>query len=144
MQLKSRLIQIINLIPKTSIQFIADAETQGRYIQLDKAGVDELFIKFIRKGENDMPKYEIVSDVDNKIVYNEVYEYEVDRVEIANYRAKIEELKLQKEGIEKEIAELEALVEKGEAIVKLADEKKAEEVVAEEPVAEENVVVEGE
>ncbi len=136
----------INLIPKTSIQIVADEEVQSRYIQLDDAGVEKLFIKFIKKGENDMPevRYEIVSDVDNKIVYNEVYEDVVDRVEIANYRAKIDALKIQKAGIEAEIAELEALVAKGEQIVKLADEKKEAEAKAEaeavEPALAENIV----
>lgn len=153
--LQSRLNQRISLIPKTSIQIVADEEIQSRYIQLDNDGVEKLFIKFIKKGENDMPeaKIEIVSDVDSRIVYNEIYENVVDRNEIASYRAKIEALKEQKAGIEAEIAELEALVEKGESIVKLADEKKAAEEAAakaeaeaidvEPRLGENNVIVEG-
>ena len=84
-------------------------------------------------------KYEIVSDVDSRIVYNDVYEYAVDRNEIAAYRAKLEERKAQKEGIEAEIAELEALIEKGEHIIKLADEKKEAEF---KPVVDETNIAE--
>lgn len=76
-----------------------------------------------------MPEYVIVSDINDKIEYNEIHKGEVDRLEVAGYRARIEALKIQKTDIEKEIAELEALVEKGEYIIKLADEKKAAEAV---------------
>ena len=72
-----------------------------------------------------MPEYVIVSDVDNIIKYGEIHE--VNREEVANHRARLEALKQQRADIEKEIAELEALIEKDEYIVKLADDKKAEE-----------------
>lgn len=134
----------IEVASKTIITSQASEEVQNRYNQLDDAGVGELFIKFLKEGGVNMPeevKYEIVSDVDNKIEYNEIYAGEVDRVEIANYRARVEALKEQKANIEAEIAELEKLLEKGEHIIKLADEKRAEE---EAKNNEENAVVEGE
>lgn len=133
--------RVYDLIPNTVIQILADEETQKRYSQLDDSGVKELFIKSIKGGRDNMPevKYEIVSDVDSRIVYNEVYEYAVDRNEIAAYRAKLEERKAQKEGIEAEIAELEALIEKGEHIIKLADEKKEAEF---KPVVDETNIAE--
>lgn len=79
-----------------------------------------------------MPDYVIVSDVDNVIKYGEIHE--VNRLEVADHRARLEALKEQKSSIEAEIAELEALIEKDELIVKLADEKKAEENALNNPV----------
>ena len=81
-----------------------------------------------------MPEYVIVSDVDNIIKYGEIHE--VNREEVANHRARLEALKEQKAHIEAEIAELEAIIEKDEYIVKLADEKKAEEVALDNPAEE--------
>lgn len=72
-----------------------------------------------------MPEYVIVSDVDNIIKYNEVHAGEVNRDEVASYRARLEALRVQKADIEAQIAELEKLIEKDELIVRLADEKKA-------------------
>ncbi|MGN0960769.1 MAG: hypothetical protein ACI4PF_01055 [Christensenellales bacterium] len=114
---------------QTMLQIMASNEIQNRYSQLDGETVDKLLIKFMRKEEIKMPEleYVIVSDVNDKIAYNEIHKGEVDRVEIAGYRARIEALKTQKTDIEKEIAELEELVAKGEHIIKLADEKKAKE-----------------
>ena len=91
-----------------------------------------------------MADYVIVSDVDNIIKYGEIQE--VNRLEVADHRARLEALKEQKASIEAEIAELEALIEKDEYIVKLADEKKAEEDAlnnpVEAPVVEETPIVE--
>ena len=109
---------------KTIITTQASEEVQSRYIQLDNAGVERLFIKFLQKGGNEMPeeiKYEIVSDVDNKIKANEIHSIEVDRIEIANYRARIEAIKANVEKELAEVAELEKLIEKGELIIKIAE-----------------------
>ena len=91
-----------------------------------------------------MPEYVIVSDVDNIIKYNEVYEGEVNREDVANHRARLEALKSQKAEIEAQIAELEKLIEKDEMIVRLADEKKAEDAlnITEEQPADETSVEE--
>ena len=75
-----------------------------------------------------MPEYLIVSDVDNIIKYGEIHE--INREEVANHRARLEVLRAQKADIEAEIANLEALIEKDEYIVKLADELKNQETVA--------------
>ena len=81
-----------------------------------------------------MPDYVIVSDVDNVIKYGEIHE--VNRLEVADHRARLEALKEQKANIEAEIAELEAIIEKDEYIVKLADEQKAEQVALDNPAEE--------
>jgi len=129
-----------NLTPKTSIQIVADEETQKRYTQLDAAKVEKLFIKFTKKEGIYMPKYEIVSDVNNEIVYNEIHEGTINREQVANARALIEEKKNQKAGLEAEIAELEKFVEEAEHIIELADKKK--EAEAEATVVEEATIVE--
>lgn len=72
-------------------------------------------------------KYVIVSDVENKIEYQEVYNKELDRETVANRRARLEALKEHKLDIEKEIAEIEAELELAEKIIAIADEKKAQE-----------------
>lgn len=74
-----------------------------------------------------MPEYVIVSDIENKIEYQEVYNKELDRNAVANRRARLEALKEQKLDIEKEIAEIEAELELDEKIIAIADEKKAQE-----------------
>ena len=126
---------------KTIITTQASEEVQSRYIQLDNAGVERLFIKFLQKGGNEMPpeeiKYEIVSDVDNKIKANEIHSIEVDRIEITNYRARIEAIKANVEKELAEVAELEKLIEKGELIIKIADEEKAKAEAEVEPNTEE-------
>lgn len=84
-----------------------------------------------------MPEYVIVSDVENKIEYQEVYNKELDRNVVANRRARLEALKEQKLDIEKEIAEIEAELELAEKIIAIADEKKAQEEVVVEQTANE-------
>lgn len=129
---------MVEFIPSTFLERVATKEVQNRYLQLDNKGVAELLIKFIKKGGKLMPEYVIVSDIENKINYQEVYNKELDRTVVANRRARIEALKEQKLDIEKEIAELEAQVEQDEKIIAIADEKKAqEEVVVEEQPTEE-------
>ena len=128
---------MVEFIPSTIFEKLAPQEVQSRYFQLDNKGVAELLIKFIKKGELKMPEYVIVSDVENKIEYQEVYNKELDRTVVANRRARLEALKEQKLDIEKEIAEIEAELELAEKIIAIADEKKAqEEVVVEEPTNE--------
>ena len=136
----------IILSPKTSIQCMADEETQNRYSQLNSQIVDKLLIKFFKKGVNNMPEvnYVIVEDDGDKIKYNRVEEHEVSRETTSNYRKRLEALKEQKANIENEIAELEKLIEESEYIVKLADDKKSEEAVEEEAVEEENSVADAE
>ena len=75
-----------------------------------------------------MPEYVIVSDIENKINYQEVYNKELDRTVVANRRARLEALKEQKLDIEREIAEIEAELEIDEKVIAIADEKKAEEL----------------
>jgi len=129
---------MVEFIPSTFLERVATKEVQNRYLQLDNKGVAELLIKFIKKGGELMPEYVIVSDVDNKINYQEVYNKELDRNVVANRRARLEALKEQKLEIEKEIAEIEAELELDEKIIAIADEKKAqEEVAVEEPATEE-------
>lgn len=89
------------------------------------------------------PIYEIVSDVDNIVSYKEIYDKQVDRVDIANKRERLEALKQQKLDIEKEIAEIESELQVAEHIISLADDKKSREnVVYEESSEEEFNVVE--
>ena len=112
------------------MQQIAPQEVESRYLQLDNKGVAELLIKFIKKEGGFMEqevKYVIVSDVENKIEYQEVYNKELDREAVANRRARLEALKEHKLDIEKEIAEIEAELELAEKIIAIADEKKAQE-----------------
>ena len=120
----------IKLISDTYMQQIAPQEVESRYLQLDNKGVAELLIKFIKKEGGFMEqevKYVIVSDVENKIEYQEVYNKELDREAVANRRARLEALKEHKLDIEKEIAEIEAELELAEKIIAIADEKKAQE-----------------
>ena len=129
---------MVEFIPSTFLERVATKEVQNRYLQLDNKGVAELLIKFIKKGGTLMPEYVIVSDIENKINYQEVYNKELDRTVVANRRARLEALKEQKLDIEKEIAEIEAQLELDEKIIAIADEKKAqEEVVVEEQPTEE-------
>lgn len=111
------------------LQRFAPKKVQDNYSQLNQQGVDKLLISFLRKEGLTMPeaKIVIVDDIDNKIKYQEVYEKELDRTNVANRRARLEALKEQKLDIEKEIAEIEAELELAEKIISIADEKKAEE-----------------
>lgn len=122
---------MVEFIPSMFLERVATKEVQNRYLQLDNKGVAELLIKFIKKGGKLMPEYVIVSDVDNKIEYQEVYNKELDREVVANRRARLDALKEQKLNIEKEIAEIEAQLELDEKIIAIADEKKAQETAVE-------------
>lgn len=79
-------------------------------------------------------KYVIVSDVNNKINYQEVYDKEIDRDVVAAQRQRLEEFKqehdeleLKKAEIERRMAEVEAEIAHAEKIIAIADEKKAQE-----------------
>ena len=87
------------------------------------------------------PIYEIVSDVDNIVSYKEIYDKQVDRVDIANKRERLEALKQQKLDIEKEIAEIESELQVAEHIISLADDKKSRENVIYDESSEEAVNV---
>lgn len=138
----------IKLISDTYMQQIAPQEVQNRYSQLNSVYVEELLIKFLKKEGRFMEKevrYVIVSDVDNMINYQEVYDKQVDRTvvqarreKLEEYRKKLEELRLQEEEVMAAIADIEAEIEVSEKIIALADAKKAEEETAtEETVSEE-------
>ena len=110
------------------LQKIAPKKIQNRYSQLNQENVDKLLISFLRKEGLTMPeaKIIIVDDIDNKIKYQEVYDKELDRTNVANKRARLEALKNDKLDIEKEIAEIEAELKLAEKVIAIADEKKAE------------------
>lgn len=138
----------INLIPDTYMQQIAPQEVQNRYSQLNSVYVEELLIKFFKKEGRFMEqevRYVIVSDVDNMINYQEVYDKQVDRTvvqarreKLEEYRKKLEELRVQEAEVMTAIADIEAEIEVSEKIIALADAKKAEEEVAtEETVSDE-------
>lgn len=121
---------MVKFIPNIIVEELVPQEVESRYLQLDNKGVAELLIKFIKKEGGFMEqevKYVIVSDVENKIEYQEVYNKELDREAVANRRARLEALKEHKLDIEKEIAEIEAELELAEKIIAIADEKKAQE-----------------
>ncbi len=135
---------MIKLIPDSYIEQPAPNKQQY-YCQFNQQFVDELLIKFLKKEGIIMaePIYEIVSDVDNIVSYKEIYDKQVDRVDIANKRERLEALKQQKLDIEKEIAEIESELQVAEHIISLADDKKSREnVVYDESSEEEFNVVE--
>lgn len=119
------------LFPKTFLEQKAPQEIQNRYSQLDKNGVDRLLIKFMEKegiymAENEV-KYVIKSDDGETIKYDKLYEdNKLTRTDVKNHRTRLETLKAQKVDIEKEIAEIEAMLEVEEKLVEQADAEKAE------------------
>ena len=133
---------MIKLIPDSYIEQPAPNKQQY-YCQFNQQFVDELLIKFLKKEGIIMaePIYEIVSDVDNIVSYKEIYDKQVDRVDIANKRERLEALKQQKLDIEKEIAEIESELQVAEHIISLADDKKSRENVIYDESSEEAVNV---
>lgn len=133
---------MIKLIPDSYIERPAPNKQQY-YCQFNQQFVDELLIKFLKKEGIIMaePIYEIVSDVDNIVSYKEIYDKQVDRVDIANKRERLEALKQQKLDIEKEIAEIESELQVAEHIISLADDKKSRENVVYDESSEEAVNV---
>ena len=132
---------MIKLIPDSYIE--RPAPNKHYYYQFNQQFVDELLIKFLKKEGIIMaePIYEIVSDVDNIVSYKEIYDKQVDRVDIANKRERLEALKQQKLDIEKEIAEIESELQVAEHIISLADDKKSRENVVYDESSEEAVNV---
>jgi len=83
-------------------------------------------------------RIEILEDVDGIIKFEEIKEDVVNRHEVEEVKAKIEEYKAQKLALEEEIAALNEKIAYAEQIIAIADAKKlAEESVVSEEVAEE-------
>lgn len=103
--------------------------TENSYLQESQDYLNDLLIKFMKKEEIDMPEYNILSDDGNKIVYEEVTRNagEVEREQIATYRARIEAIKANIESENAEIVELELAIEKGEMLIEIANNKREEE-----------------
>ena len=113
----------------TRIEQEATLEIQERYLQENQEYLDDLFIKFMKEEGIDMPEYNILSDDGNKIVYEEITRNagEVEREQIATYRARIEAIKANIESENAEIVELELAIEKGEMLIEIANKKREEE-----------------
>ena len=113
----------------TRIEQEATLEIQERYLQENQEYLDDLFIKFMKEEGIDMPEYNILSDDGNKIVYEEVTRNagEVEREQIATYRARIEAIRANIESENAEIVELELAIEKGEMLIEIANKKREEE-----------------
>lgn len=83
-------------------------------------------------------RIEIVSDVDGKIVYEEILTDEISRAEVASVEARIAELEAQKLAIEDQLTELRAKIKYAKNVISIADAKKlAEEELAKEEGTEE-------
>ena len=113
----------------TRIEQEATLEIQERYLQENQEYLDDLFIKFMKEEGIDMPEYNILSDDGNKIVYEEVTRNagEVEREQIATYRARIDAIRKNIEDENAEIIELELAIEKGEMLIEIANKKREEE-----------------
>lgn len=103
--------------------------TENSYLQESQDYLNDLLIKFMKEEGIDMPEYNILSDDGNKIVYEEVTRNagEVEREQIATYRARIEAIKANIESENAEIVELELAIEKGEMLIEIANKKREEE-----------------
>lgn len=117
-------------MPKLTTPYsMTQSLTENSYLQENQEYLDDLFIKFMKEEGIDMPEYNILSDDGNKIVYEEVTRNagEVEREQIATYRARIEAIKANIESENAEIVELELAIEKGEMLIEIANKKREEE-----------------
>lgn len=110
----------------TTIEIKIPEYLQNNYAQVGNDYIEDLFIKFIKEEEINMPEYNILSDDGNKIVYEEVTRNtgDVEREQVATYRARIEAIKANIESENAEIVELELAIEKGEMLIEIANKKR--------------------